>query len=569
MRQNVIVRGGTLVDGTGGPSRRADVRVREGKITEIGPDLKPDGETEIDASGATVAPGFIDGHTHFDPSLFWDQACDPMPQHGVTTVLFGNCSLSLAPVRAAHRKQVSDTFGLIEEFPEIAFTDHVPWDWETYPDYIGSMSRRGFGVNVAGLVGLSMLRLYVLGEEAWERPSTAEERRQVVHLLEEALAAGAAGFSTSFFDRGPDGRLVPSAMVDDDELSALIAATGRHRGHFETIPADVNKGRGKAMESLEQQARWCAAAGVTLTWNAFFDLQSDPTFSEDYLAFAQRLQKEGLPALPTVSPRPVDFMMNWDGGLSFLKLAAWNDFLQAPRPAKQKMLSDPAWRARAARDWDSADEGAFPHRRIETVIITQVEHPELARFAGKPLTAWVDEHGGHPSDALADWVAKNDLRPELAFTVGNHDPARLGRLLADPATLVSASDAGAHVQGLCTSGDTTLLLTRYVRELGLFSLERGVAELTSRQADVYGFTDRGRLEVGKAGDLVVFDLDELRWGDQEPVHDFPGGGLRYRRPPGGYRATVANGVVTQIGGKSTGALPGAWLPGKHPGAALA
>jgi len=569
MDDNVIVRGGTLVDGTGGPSRRADVRVRAGKITEIGPGLKPDGETEIDATGAVVAPGFIDGHTHFDPSLFWDQACDPMPQHGVTTVLFGNCSLSLAPVRAAHRKQVSDTFGLIEEFPEVAFTDHVPWDWESYPDYVQSMSRRGFGVNVAGLVGLSMLRLYVLGEEAWERPSTEDERRQVVRLLEEALIAGAAGFSASFHDRGADGRHVPSAMVDDEELSALIAALGRRRGHFETIPAEVNKGRGKAMEGLEQQARWCAAAGVTLTWNAFFDLQSDPTLSEDYLAFARRLQKQGLPALPTVSPRPVDFMVNWGGGMTFWALPAWNEFVQAKPAAKQQMLADPAWRARAARDWDSTDEGIFPHRKLDSLIISQVEAPELERFAGKPFSVWAREHGGHPSDALADWVAKNDLHPELAFTVGNHDPARLGKLLVDPATLVSASDAGAHVQGHCTSGDTTLLLTRYVRDLGLFTLEQAIAELTGRQADVYGFGDRGRVQVGKAGDLVVFDLDDLNWGDPEPVRDFPGGGLRYRRPPGGYRATVANGIVTQLGGKSTGSLPGAWLPGKQPGPALA
>ncbi len=561
---DLIVRGGTLVDGSGGPPQRADVRVRRGVVVEIGADLRPDGEPELDASGAFVTPGFVDGHTHFDPSLFWDPACDPMPQHGVTTVLMGNCSLSLAPVRAAQRASLSETFAVVEEIPMVGFSDHVPWDWESYPDYVASMRSRGFGVNVTGLVGLSALRMFVLGDEAWERPSTEEERSRLEQVLDEALRAGAAGLSTSYHNRGADGRPVPSAIADDAELAGLLAITGSHQGHFEIIPTMMDRPLSK--EQLDRYSRMCAAAGVVMTWNGFIDWDRDPAICQDYLQLARRLQAEGLQSYPMISPHPQEFTANFQGGTGFISVPAWNELLQADGPGAQSaLLSDPTWRARAAEDWDRSPKTTFPHRDLDRVRIETVTRPELEEFVGGTFGEWARDHGGHPSDALADWLELNDLRPGLAYTTGNSDPERIGALLADDATVVSGSDAGAHCISHCNTGDTTLLLTRHVRDRGDISIERAVAEMTARPADIYGLGDVGRVEVGKRGDLTVFELDALTWQRPEAVYDFPGGAKRYRRPSGGYRATAVNGVLTQVDGKVSGALPGQWLAGKRPG----
>lgn len=560
---SLLVRGGTLIDGTGTQRRRADVRIGGGVITEVGPELRPDGEPQLDASGAFVTPGFIEGHTHFDPTLYWDPGCDTMPQHGVTTVLFGNCSLSLAPVRDSDRRLVSNTFGVIEEIPEQIFSEHIPWDWESYPEYVSSMRSRRFGVNVAGFVGLSMLRLFVIGDEAWERPSTEAERDSLSRLLDRALEAGASGLSSSYYDFAADGRLVPSGMADEVELGQLLSVTGVRRGHFEVLTAMLDPALSE--KQLEMCAQLCRAADVAMTFNGFSDRDRDPSFSENYIALARRLQAQGHRIYPTMSPHPSDFMANFQGGMGFLTVPAWNELLQAGSEAEQgRMLADPTWRVRAAADWDRVPKATFPHHALDRVHIESVEREDLEPLVGQTFGSWAEGHGGHPSDALADWLEMNHLHPGLTYTVGNSKLDRVAALLRDPATIVSASDAGAHCITHCNAGDTTLLLTQYVRDRGDITLEEAVSEITSRLADVYGLGDVGQVEAGRRGDLAVFDLDELTWAKPEAVFDFPGYAKRYRRPPGGFRATVVNGTPSQIEGQSTGSLPGTWLSGKSP-----
>jgi len=251
--------------------------------------------------------------------------------------------------------------------------------------------------------------------------------------------------------------------------------------------------------------------------------------------------------------------------MGFLSVPAWNELLHAGSEADQwQLLADVQWRARAAADWDRIPKATFPHHELDRVRIETVERADLEVLIGQSFGEWARTHGGHPSDALADWLEMNDLHPGMAYTTGNSNYERVGSLLRDPATVVSASDAGAHCLSHCNSGDTTLLLTRYVRDRGDLSLEQAIAEMTSRPADVYGFSDIGRLQVGKRADLTVFELDALLWGRPEAVDDFPGNARRYRRPAGGYRATAVGGVLTQIDGKATGTLPGQWLPGKSP-----
>jgi N-acyl-D-amino-acid deacylase len=559
---SLLIRGGQVIDGTGRPAYAADVRVGDGRVVEIASGLRADGEDTLDAAGAVVTPGFIDSHTHFDPSVFWDPSVDPMPQHGVTTVLAGNCSLSLAPLRASQRDELGRVFAYIEDLPQVAFGSSIPWSWETYGEYRDAMRARRFGLNVATLVGHTALRLFVMGEEAWERAATEPERQALAALLAESLEAGAFGLSTSFLDRDENNRLVPSQFADDDELAALMDVLAAADRVVEFVPdftgsPDVTKG------GIVRMGELCGPRRVRMTWNALtLQAMDDGRLGRDLLALTETQREAGVRVYPQVTPRPFDLRINWDTSLSFMGLPdGWHQVIITRGPAKAALLRDPAWRDRARTEWDAVGRSfAFPHREPHLARLISVTRDENQEWVGRSLADLAEARGGHPSDVLADWVLENDCHPGvLAVGVASGDPDGVAELLTHPATVVSASDAGAHLEMMCAAGDSTLLLTRYVRERGDFSLEQAVHELTGRQADVFGFAGRGAIEPGAHADLVVFDLDELHWSDEELVEDVPGGGCRLRRPPGGYRYTVVDGVVVQEDGELTGARPGGFV----------
>ncbi len=550
--RDLLVRGGTVVDGTGGPGFAADVRVRDGRIAQIGSGLAPDGERELDASGAVVAPGFLDLHTHLDPQVFWDPACDPQPQHGVTTALVGNCSLSLFPVTDEQRIPIADMFAFVEDVPPDALIHHVPWTWHDYAGYRDAIDARGAGVNIAALMGHSPLRLVVMGDDAWERPATAEECGQMAAILDAAMAAGAWGLSTSFFDEDRRGRKVPSRHADDTEFDVLLdVLAARRRGFVEFVPDLLSADPEVGMHRLASR---CGKRGIPLTWTGFTTARM-----QDWLELTRRYREQGMEVWPQLSPRSVDFRVNWDSSMMFMSMAeGWHQVVQARGvEAKAALLRDPQWRATARAEWDTVDRSMFPNTRIERARIVEVTNPDDEKWIGKSLADLVAARGGHPSDVFADFVLANDCAPGIvAVGVANADEDEVARGLLDDNVLISSSDAGAHVQMLCASGDTTLLLTRHVRDRGDLTLERAIHELTGRQAGVLGFHDRGVLTEGTAADLVVFALDELHWDDDVFVADLPDGSRRFRRPEGGYRATVVGGVPVQEHGELTGALPG-------------
>ena len=556
---DLLLRGGTVVDGTGGPAHAADVRVRSGRIAEVGPGLRPDGEPELDASGALVTPGFIDAHTHLDPQLFWDPACDPNPQHGVTTALVGNCSLTLFPVVDEQRAAIADMFAFVEDVPTGALEHHVPWTWTDYAGYRDAVNAQGVGLNIAALMGHSPLRLVVMGDDAWTRAATEPERQTMAELLDDAMAAGAWGLSTSFFDEDRSGRPVPSRHADDPEFDALLDVLARRgRGVVEFVPDLTGPDPELGMERL---ATRCGPRNIPLTYTGFAHTDANPERTLYWLELARRYREQGVQFWPQLSPRTVDFRVNWDSSMMFMAFpVGWHRVIQAPAGEKARLLADEAWRDVARKEWDSVDRAMFPHQRIGTVRLVEVTRPEDKVWLGRTLGDLVAERGGHPSDVLANFVLDNDCRPGIvAVGIANADVDGVARTLADPNVLVSSSDAGAHVQMLCASGDTTLFLTRHVRERADFTLEAAVHELTGRQADVFGFRDRGVVRPGLAADLAVFALDELHWDDDVFVADLPDGTSRLRRPEGGYRATIVNGVATQRDGELTGALPGRML----------
>ncbi|MEE3332190.1 MAG: amidohydrolase family protein [Myxococcota bacterium] len=556
---NLLVRGGTLVDGRGSTPVHADVRVRDGWIVEVGAGLEPEGERELDATGAYVTPGFIDAHTHVDPSIFWDPGCDPLPLHGVTTVVTGNCSLSLAPLRDETRDQVIDLFCFIEDMPVEAFERGIPWSWSDWQGYRKAIDVEGAGVHIAPLVGHSILRLDVLGGVAFDRVSTPEERDALAQRLRECLEAGAFGFSTSFQDTDRRGRPVPSRKADDEEFMALAEVLREAgRGVIEFVPHFDQPE--KQIADIERIHRISQAAGVPgtwtqLAWGDLNDAQIQPLLEQ-----AARTQAEGPGVFPQVSPRPFDVVLDLMGTAFFMFQRNWHEVLQCEPASRRLRLADEEWRAAAREEWDSVGFSIFPIDRLDKVRLTRVAKPEQERFLGATLADLVKERGGHASDVLADWVIENDLDPGLMLLgLANDDPEKVSDLLHHSSTVVGASDAGAHVHGLCGAGDTTLLLETHVRERGDLSIEAAVAAMTSDVAKLFGIRDRGIVAPGYAGDLAVFDLAEVHYEGDEFVNDLPDGSGRLRRSGSGFRATIVSGTPTQLSGTATGEHPGRCL----------
>ena len=555
--KGLLVSGGEVLDGTGEQGRRADVRVRDGVIVEVGPALRPGGEERIDASGALVTPGFIDLHTHLEPTMFWDHDADPVALHGVTTVLTGNCSLSVAPMRPELVEGMSAVFSYIEDLPIEVFLDHIPWTWGRWGEY-RQAHNFGMAVNTADMVGHTPLRLYVMGEAAWERAATDDERAQIAELLDECLRAGAFGLSCTYFDDDEAGRPVPARLADDAEYDALFDVLVRHDALLQFVP---EMRAAEPVGSIERMAWLTGDRPLRMTWTGLsFDPRSAPS-RRRMLDRTLELQRRGMNITPQYSPRPGDTRVNWDRSMAFGSLLeGWGRYITARGEEKRRLLQDPNWRKIASEEWDLTQASMFPVKRPDKIKFIGVNRPELRGWIGRSLLDLSQERGGHPSDVLADWVLENDLYPEvMAVDRTNDDPDAVRQYLRHPSVVLGASDAGAHVGMMCAAGDATLVLTRHVRERGDLRLEDTISQLTGRAAGIVGLEDRGYVREGLVADLNVFVLDELEWGKPDLVEDLPGGGLRFRRPPGGFRYTISGGAVIQDSGRPTGQRPGRFL----------
>src|SRR5690242_15164144 len=323
-----LIRGGDVIDGTGAPAVRADVRLRDGQIVEIGADLEPDGAQVVDATGAVVTPGFIDTHAHTDPQVFWDPSLDPELLHGVTTMLVGNCSLSLYPVDEQTRPAISDLFSYIEDVPRHLFDDHVPWTWSDFAGYRDAVNAQGAGVNLAPLVGHSPLRLAAMGEEAWTRAATSDEIEKMAAILTQAMADGAWGLSTSFLDVDQHGRPVPSRAAEGPEFDALLdVVQAAGRGLLEVVP---NLLGGTAEQTLRDLGTRCGKRGIPITWTGFVSSDDAPEMTQHWVDVANELGVQGVRMYPQLSPRSVDFRLNWDSSMMFMSMPeGWHRVIAA------------------------------------------------------------------------------------------------------------------------------------------------------------------------------------------------------------------------------------------------
>ena len=557
---NALIKGGMVIDGTGAKALAADVRIRDGRIAEIGADLDPAGDEVYDATGCYVTPGFIDTHTHYDGSLFWDPTFDPILQHGVTTLMIGNCSLGLAPVRKEEVSGLAHLFSYIEDLPRDVFEAEVPWNWETFPEYAREMRSRKFGANVVSLVSHSLLRTYEIGADAWKRASTPDEVSRIAQTYADALKAGAFGLSTSRFDRSPAGDLVPSFYSDAAELEALFAVSAEHKGIVQIIPdmADLNEQEADLRELGDYSARH---GGVPVISNGIFQRPDDPNYAPRLVEVGRDIQAKGGNFFFLASPRSIELLVNFHQCMNFIYVPTWNEVVQPDLPIEEKKrrLADPSWREKARADWDAVKEG-FPSGGMARLFrVVKVGKPENEKYLGRNFDIVLDERGGHTSDVLADWVLENDFDAEFVYPFTNTDVAEVGKLLASEVSLISASDAGAHIGMFDGAGDVTLVLTRHVRDRHDMELEVAVKRMTQDQADLLGLVGRGTLRVGAHADIAVFDLEALHWESEKKVHDIPGGRPRFRRPVGGFRYTFVSGVLVQRDGELTGVLPARFL----------
>ncbi len=550
MTYDLVVKDARIVDGTGKPAYRGDVAIRNGTVAEIG-DVSENARRTIDAGGQVVAPGFIDAHTHYDAQLLWDPTANPSTAHGITTVLTGNCGYTLAPVRSDDQDYLMGLFAAAEEIPKQALARFAPFRWETFPEYLGWMSG-SLGVNVLTQVGHSAVRRFVMGEAALERAATADEVAQMAEICEAAMDAGAAGVSSSQapHQRGELGEHIPSFFADRTELRALASAVRRKSKRLLSInPA--TKRDGLSDEDRALLVELAELSGAVVSWN---DFGMGTPNGDSALEFMEAEQQRGRMIFAVARcQRPETRFTLKKLSAIFANSEAWVELSRLDPSDKLAALGDPEWRARLGEFWATA-------RFMVNASVEKAVSAATKPLEGRLLVDIAAERGVSPSEVMFD-VARED-KLETFFRISgpvNVDESRLERILRSPATLVGISDGGAHLQTFAGGDYTSYFLAHWVREKGAFTLEEGVAALTSRVAHFLGITDRGTLEVGKAADLVIVDPDTVEPLTLQTLDDIPGGGTRMTKAARGIPWVLVNGQPVVEDGVATTAVPGAVL----------
>jgi N-acyl-D-aspartate/D-glutamate deacylase len=527
MSTDVVIRGGTLVDGTGASARRADVAVSDGRITEIGTDLH--GDRELEADGCIVAPGFVDIHTHYDAQVFWDPALRPSSSQGVTTVVAGNCGFTIAPTRAEHHDVIVRTLENVEDMDAGSLTEGIVWDFRTYPEYLELVRSRGTVVNFTAYVGHSSVRLFVMGDDAYERTATPEEIAQMCALVTEAIDAGAAGFSTSFAytHRGMDGKPVPSRFAAPDEVEALFLAAG-------------STGKGVVLATAGEQCTYAdmyayqPRIGRPFTY-PLFALADDR--HRPQLQLHEEAVARGVQVWPQVTPRPLTMQFTMDSPFSLNVSPVFGALMNGNRADRLAAYADPEWRARAAADL--AEQPMKP--RWETCEVSETEQfPELE---GRRVDELARARGVGPLDVICEIALAEDLHTRFRIYIANDIEGPVRDLLTHPQVALGLSDAGAHVGQLCDAPLPLDFLGPWVRDRHVMPIERAVRKLTGEPADLFGFVDRGYVREGAWADVTVFDPETVAPGPIRRVRDFPADGERLTaEAPVGLRHVLVNGI---------------------------
>jgi N-acyl-D-amino-acid deacylase len=532
----IVLKGGTIVDGTGRPGFVADLAMQGDRIVAIGPNLS--GDHEIDVTGLVVAPGFIDIHTHYDAQVFWDPAMTPSCFHGVTTVVAGNCGFSIAPTKPSDRDLIAHTMEKVEDMDPETLKTGVAWEFESFPEYLDSIRRRGTVLNYAAYIGHTPLRLYVMGAEASGRTATDEEIERMSLLVRDAMDSGAAGFASSFAvtHRGADGQPIPSRWADKKEIEALCKAVGDSgRGVI-----GVNGGDNLSLaDCYEMQPR----VGAPITFTAL--LTTAQGFHLKAVETHRAGMATGAEVWPQVSCRPLAFSQTMVEPFTLNTNPVFAELMPKSLDERRAAYADPEWRQRVRTAWDNK-QGLIPRWDSYEVMESNAS-PELI---GQRISAIAERVGTDPFDTLLDLaLLEPDLQLRFKAMVANDDEEGVEKLLQVEGTTLGLSDAGAHVGQLCDAVAPTDLLGKWVRDKKVLSLETAIHKLTKVQADLFRFTDRGELREGAYADVVVFDPATVDPGPVRRVRDFPANGERLTADqPSGMAHTFVNGCPVVVDG---------------------
>jgi N-acyl-D-aspartate/D-glutamate deacylase len=550
MTYDLVIKNGTVVDGTGAERKRADVAVANGKVAEIGK-VTEGARRTVDASDLIVAPGFVDPHTHYDAQICWDPMVTCTSWHGVTTVIMGNCGVGIAPCREQVREIAAWDLVNVEAIPFDALSRGITWEWETFPEYLDAAARRGSGINLAFLAPLTPFRHFVMGEDSMERQARADEIEKIAALLSEAVRAGAVGFSTTTLAQhiGFQGRPLACRLASRDELKAYANALKRlGRGSIEVA---LTQRIGRVSEEEYDLLKFLLEeSGRPVTWLAIASRPDRPEATEEILGRLEPLIARG--GVPQVLCKPFVVQMDLRNPFSFADMKMWGPVFNQSIEKQKEFYRDPSFRA-AFRE-----ELKRPHLfqgRWNRVEVLEVTNPALKPFERKTVDEAAEIRGADPLDTFFELALEDDLN--IQYTMQQYHEEGIRRLITDSRTMLGLSDGGAHVNMLCDAGYCTYLLGTWVRERQAMSLEQAVKRITSEPADFFGLKDRGRLKVGLPADVAIFDERTVGSAKRARMQDdLPGGGRRLVMPAEGIEYTVVNGEVLYEHGKPSGAMPG-------------
>lgn len=563
MKLDLLIKNGTVVDGSGMPGYRADVGVLNGRIVSLGRITDAASET-IDAEGHIVSPGFIDGHTHMDAQVAWDPLGTCSCYHGVTSVLMGNCGFTLAPVRSDRRDLVMRNLERAEDISPAAMDAGINWTWETFPEYLDAVDALPKGINYGCYIGHSALRTYVMGERAFEEEAGADDIAAMQREVRDSIRAGAIGFTTSRTrnHQTPDSRPVASRIANWDEVRALVGVMGdMNAGVFEIASEDTGRNPEKIREYLDRLKALTVETGVPITYGTFASERA-PEIWPPFLDIAREAAAEGGRIFVQVHSRSLSVVLSFETTTPMDKLAVWSELRAKPLAEQKAAFQDPAVRQQLIQAFENAPRGertvGAEARRADFNRMFVMTKPTL------PFPSVADmakERGVHPIELMLDLAVETDMRIMFNQPLANEDQEEVLKMMKHPHSVVTFSDSGAHVSQIMDSSLQTHLLSYWVRERQEVSLEEAVNMLTFVPASHWGLQGRGLIREGYLADINVFDAATV--APRMPVvkYDLPAGARRLVQKSDGIKATVVNGRVVLRDSEPTGALPGSLLRG--------
>ena len=564
---DLLIRNGVVVDGTGADRRRADVAVADGRIVAIEGRIEADAAEVVDAQGCIVTPGFVDIHTHYDGQVTWDPVLDPSASHGVTTVVTGNCGVGFAPVKPGTEEWLIQLMEGVEDIPGTALNEGIDWSWETFPEYLDSLDGRAWGMDIGCLVPHGAVRAYVMGERgARNEPATPEEIAEMREIVREAVAAGALGVSTSrtLAHTAMDGEPVPGTFAAEDELFGLArgCADAGH-GLMELAPmGSAGEDIVAPRTEVDWMVRLSKETGVPVSF-VLVQVNEEPELWRELMDLSVAAVEQGAQVHPQIGGRLNGILLGLQGLSPWRTRPSWDAIADLPLPELVAELRTPDTKARILSESPDTDNpfSEFILGSLHRIYVLG-DPPDYEPGPERTVKALAEAAGVDLDDMLYDKLLEDDgkallLFPFLNYADGDAEPLR--EMLLHPAGVIGLSDGGAHCGVICDASQPTWMLTHWARDRSRgekLPLEFVVKKQTHDTARLFGFTDRGTLEVGAKADLNVIDLDRLTLLPPKVAHDLPAGGKRFVQGARGYRATIVNGVVTRRDDADTGARPG-------------